>query len=205
MVGHRFRVRELQEDHVPEEVAVVWIIVAILVVAVLAVLALIALRRRRSEQLQERFGPEYERVVQERGDQRTAESELQERFHRRESFELRALDPGARQRYAERWERVQREFVDRPAGAIADADDLVSEVMRDRGYPVEGDFEQRAADVSVDHPQVVEEYRAAHAISRQSADGHASTEDLREAMVHFRALFDELLADEERRTTQTTR
>jgi FtsZ-interacting cell division protein ZipA len=171
----------------------VYVIVAIVVIA-LVIAALLVARQRRSQQLQEGFGPEYERTVEERGgDQRAAEAELQERRLRREEFEVRDLDRGARDRYAERWRAAQRRFVDQPGPAVGEADALVIEVMRERGYPVADEFEQRAADVSVDHPTVVEHYRAAHGISARATAGEASTEDLRQAMVHFRALFVELL------------
>ena len=141
--------------------------------------------------LREGFGPEYDRVVHERGDQRAGEAELRERRERRRSYDIRPLEAGERESYAERWQATQRRFVDQPASALGEADGLVGEVMSARGYPVE-DFEQQAADVSVDHPRVVEHYRAAHAISQANADQSASTEDLRQAMVHYRALFDEL-------------
>ena len=176
----------------------VFVIVAIVLIA-LVVAALVVSRQRRSQQLQEGFGPEYDRTVEERGgDRREAESELRERRQRRDQFEVRELEPAARDRYAERWRGAQRRFVDEPAPAVGEADALVMEVMRDRGYPVADEFDQRAADVSVDHPQVVEHYRAAHDISGRATAGEASTEDLRQAMVHFRALFVELLgADDE--------
>jgi hypothetical protein len=184
----------------------VWIIVAIVVIAAAAALGYTAMQRRRSQQLQQRFGPEYERTVEERGgDRREAESELQERFARREQFEVRELDPEARGRYAARWKQAQAHFVDQPAAAIAEADALVMEVMRDRGYPVADEFDQRAADVSVDHPDVVEHYRAAHGISTRATHGDAGTEDLRQAMVHFRALFAELLGAEEPHPTEAGR
>jgi hypothetical protein len=174
----------------------VYVILAILVIA-LIVAALIIMRQRRSQQLQEGFGPEYERTVEERGgDRREAEAELRERRERREKFEIRDLDDDARDRYVERWRAAQRRFVDEPAPAVGEADALVMEVMRERGYPVADEFEQRAADVSVDHPQVVEHYRAAHGISGRATAGDATTEDLRQAMVHFRALFAELLGYE---------
>ena len=179
-----------------------WVIVAILVVVVV-VLAVLLMRSRRSQQLQEDFGPEYGRVLADRGNRGEAESELAERRDRRAKLEIRELEPAARERYAERWSTAQRTFVDQPAPAVAEADALVSEVMRERGYPVSEDFEQRAADVSVDHPVVVEHYRAAHGISLRATEGDAGTEDLRQAMVHFRALFDELLGRDERVTSHT--
>jgi hypothetical protein len=174
----------------------VYAIVAIVLIA-LVVAGLLVARQRRSQQLQEGFGPEYDHTVEERGgDRRQAEAELQERRQRREKFEIRELDDDARDRYVERWRAAQRRFVDEPAPAVGEADALVIEVMRERGYPVADEFEQRAADVSVDHPKVVEHYRAAHAISSKATAGDASTEDLRQAMVHFRALFAELLGYE---------
>jgi FtsZ-interacting cell division protein ZipA len=173
------------------------VILAIVVIAVV-VAALLYSRQRRSQQLQEGFGPEYDRTLEERGgDRREAEAELHERRQRREQFEVRELEPAARDRYAERWRNAQRRFVDEPAPAVGEADALVIEVMRDRGYPVADEFDQRAADVSVDHPEVVEHYRAAHDISGRATAGDASTEDLRQAMVHFRALFVELLGRDE--------
>jgi hypothetical protein len=133
---------------------------------------------------------------------RRAESELAERERRREYLEIVPLEPAARERYAEAWRDTQARFVDSPEQAIREADHLVTEVMRERGYPME-DFDQRAADVSVDHPNVTENYRAAHATSLANDQGEASTEDLRQAMVHYRALFVELLeqpGEEARRT-----
>jgi predicted nucleic acid-binding protein len=176
---------------------VTWVLVAVLIVVVV-VLAVLLMRSRHSNRLQEQFGPEYERAVEERGDRREAEAELAERRQRRSQLDIRPLEPGARERYAERWQAAQRRFVDQPAPAVADADALVSAVMSERGYPVSDEFDQRAADISVDHPVVVEHYRAAHAISLRATAGDASTEDLRQAMVHFRALFEELLGREER-------
>ena len=170
------------------------VIVAVVLIA-LVVGALVLARQRRSQQLQEGFGPEYERTVSERGDRKQAEAELLERRKRHDRFEIRELDAAARDRYADRWRSAQRRFVDQPGPAVGEADALVMEVMRDRGYPVADEFEQRAADVSVDHPEVVEHYRAAHEISGRATTGEASTEDLRQAMVHFRGLFVELLGD----------
>jgi predicted nucleic acid-binding protein len=173
------------------ETLLIWVLLAI-IVALLCVVGALVVRQRRSAQLREGFGPEYDRVVQERGDQREAEAELRERRDRRRRYDIRPLEDSARERYAERWEETQRRFVDQPASAVAEADGLIGEVMRDRGYPVE-DFDQQAADLSVDHPEVVEHYRSAHAVSLASGDQNASTEDLRTAMVHYRALFSELL------------
>ena len=171
------------------------LLVAILVVIVLlALLAFFAGRQRRSRRLQDRFGPEYDRAVEQTGDRRAAEAELQERAERRESFDIVPLEPEARARYLEAWRSTQAQFVDEPAEATREADRLITSVMRDRGYPVD-DFDQRAADLSVDHPQVVDDYRAAHAIAARNDRSEASTEDLRQALVHYRSLFEELLED----------
>ena len=174
----------------------IWVLVAVIVV-LLCVVGFLVARQRRSAQLREGFGPEYDRVVQERGDQRAAEAELRERRDRRRQYDIRPLEESARKHYAERWEDTQRRFVDQPASAVAEADGLIGEVMRERGYPVE-DFDQRAADLSVDHSEVVEHYRSAHALSGANGHQNASTEDLREAMVHYRALFADLLDDNAR-------
>ncbi len=164
----------------------------VIVVLVLVALGLLVGRRRRTQRLQERFGPEYERTVVEAGDRRAAESELLERQAHRDKLDVVPLEPAARERYLEVWHRTQALFVDSPAEATREADRLIIGVMRDRGYPVD-DFEQRAADVSVDHPQVVHDYRAARASSAANEQWEASTEDLRQALVHYRSLFEELL------------
>jgi len=171
----------------------IWVLLAIVVV-LLAIIGVLVARQQRSRRLKDEFGPEYGRVVAERGDQRTAEKELADRRQRVGKFEIRPLDPAARERYLEQWAAAQRYFVDEPVGAVGQAHELVQRVMSDRGYPVEEDFARRTADLSVEHPAVVENYRAAHEISLRARDGQASTEQLRQAMVHFRALFDELLA-----------
>lgn len=169
------------------------ILVVLVVVVVVAVLAMWFLsRRRKSHELQERFGPEYEHAVHAHGSRQQAEEALEARAERVQQLHIRALSPEESTRYGESWRSVQAHFVDEPQVAIADADRLVSEVMQARGYPM-GEFEQRAADISVDHPRVVENYRAAHAIAAQSNSGEASTEDLRQAMVHYRSLFSELI------------
>jgi predicted nucleic acid-binding protein len=168
-----------------------WILIGVGVVVVIAV-ALFAADRRRSQQLEEKFGPEYGRAVRERGDRRAAESELREREQVRDRLEITPLSDRQRERYGREWEEVQSAFVDNPSSAVADADRLVAEVMRERGYPVD-DFEQQAAVVSVDHPDVVANYREGHAIYLRCDRGEASTEDLRQALQHYRALFDDLL------------
>ena len=148
--------------------------------------------RRRQTHLRDRFGPEYDHVVEATGDRRQAESELLRREERVKKFDIRNLSSEERSRYAEDWRKVQARFVDTPALAVAEADELVTDLMRARGYPMV-DFEQRAADVSVDHPQVIEHYRAAHSLAIRSERGTVDTEDLRQAMVHYRALFEDLL------------
>jgi hypothetical protein len=170
-----------------------WVLVAVVVV-LLVIIGVLVARQQRSQRLKDEFGPEYGRVVVERGDQRAAEKELADRRQRVGTFEIRPLDPADRERYLEQWAEAQRYFVDEPVGAVGQAHELVQRVMHDRGYPVDEDFEQRTADISVEHPAVVENYRAAHAISVRAGNGQASTEQLRQAMVHFRALFDDLLA-----------
>ena len=174
---------------------IVWIIVGIVVV-VLIVLAALAMRSRSRARLQERFGPEYEREVTARGSERDAARHLSNVADRRDQLDIRPLDRTARDRYTRRWEAVQSEFVDRPGGALDEADRLITDVMRDRGYPVD-DFSERAELVAADHPQVVEHYRAAHAARRnhQGRPGAVDTEELRQAFVHYRALFDELVLD----------
>jgi uncharacterized protein YneF (UPF0154 family) len=176
-----------------------WVLVGVVVV-LLVVIGLLLARQQRSRQLKQNFGPEYQRAVTQHGDQRSAEKELTDRRRRVEKFEIRPLDPVSRERYTERWGATQRYFVDEPIAAVGDAHALVQEVMRERGYPVEDDFEQRAADISVDHPNVVENYRAANKISLEARNGQANTEQLRQSMVHFRALFKDLLTpgDDER-------
>ncbi len=173
-----------------------WIVIAVAVVVAAAAAGYFLYARTRSRRLREGFGPEYDRAVADAPTRKEAEEELLERQRRREALHVRPLATDARERYLRDWQAAQERFVDDPEGAIGDADDLIQEVMRDRGYPVE-DFEQRAADLSVDHPHVVENYRAAHAIRRRHVHGEATTEDLRQAFVHYRALFEELLETRE--------
>jgi len=169
----------------------VWIVVAVVLLA-LAALAYWYSQQQKTKQLRQRFGSEYDHSVQTLGNERRAQEELQRRAERVEHLQLRPLPPEDRQRFGDSWQSVQAMFVDDPGRATHDADDLVTEVMRVRGYPTT-DFEQRAADISVEHPAVVEHYRAAYAIARRSERGEASTEDLRQALVHYRALFQDLL------------
>jgi hypothetical protein len=174
----------------------VTIVIAVLVVLALAVgLALTTgLRYRRSRQLRSRFGPEYERVVDATGDRGQAERSLEERVERRRKLQIRELSPADRDRHAREWRAVQSRFVDDPRGAVDEADALVSRVMTDLGYP-EGEFEQHAADVSVDHAAAVSGYRSAHSVLLSSARNQAATDDLRQAMVHYRELFTQLVGE----------
>jgi hypothetical protein len=173
-----------------------WIIIvaAVILIVLAAVWAYTQSRRRR--QLADRFGPEYERAVEERGDRRGAERELSERERQRERLDIIPLSSEARDRYSDSWRSVQTRFVDDPSAAVGEADRLVTDVMRERGYPID-DFDQRAADISVDHPDVVENYRAGHELYLKEDRGDADTEDLRQAFVHYRALFAELLETRE--------
>jgi hypothetical protein len=171
------------------------VIIAIVVIAVLAVLAVaafLAMQRRQSGHLRERFGPEYDRTLASSDGKRDAERELSEREKRVEKLCLREIEPEQRTAYAEEWKAVQARFVDQPAEAVGQADELVQRVMEARGYPLAG-FDRQAADISVDHPEVVTNYRAAHAIAETSRKDGATTEELRQAMVHYRELFCELL------------
>lgn len=169
------------------------IAIVVLIIAIAAVAVFVAQNQRRRG-LRERFGPEYERTVAEQGDPRSAERTLQERVDRRKQLDIRELPPESQARYAESWRGIQARFVDDPRTAVREADQLVTAVMRDRGYPTE-EFDQQAADVSVDHAGVVSNYRSAHAISVSDAEGRATTDDLRQAMVHYRTLFRELLGE----------
>jgi hypothetical protein len=173
---------------------------ALAVVVVLGIaLALAATRRRKSKLLKERFGPEYDHAVSEVGEPRAAEKELTARERARSKLDITELSPEARERYVATWRAVQAAFVDRPADALRDADGLVTEVMRDRGYPVD-DFERRVADISVDHPDVVENFRSARRTYESQDDGDAGTEDQREAFVHYRALFEKLVGADDNRS-----
>jgi hypothetical protein len=171
-----------------------WILIAVAVLVVVAVVWA-ALSRRRTQGLRQTFGPEYDRTLNETDSRRRAESELEARRDRRADLDIRPLTPAARARYEERWRQIQSAFVDDPSGALRGADESVILVMRERGYPMD-DFDQRAADLSVDHPDLVQNYRAAHGIALANEQGQASTEDLRQGMVSYRSLFEELLGDD---------
>jgi len=168
------------------------IVLAVALIAAIGAAVWMYMQKRRTDTLRSDFGPEYERTVHEHRDQREAERDLEQRRERVEQLHIQPLPAAERDRFAEQWHTVQAQFVDDPNGATGEADHLVGEVMQARGYPV-GDFEQRAADVSVNHPRVVEHYRAAHAIAIRNRRDSADTEDLRQAMVHYRALFEDLL------------
>jgi hypothetical protein len=176
------------------------IVVAIAVVAVIVAVGiaiLFSIRKRRTGKLRAQFGDtEYARAVKEGGSQRKAETVLDKRAERVEALHIRPLGPADRARFVESWRKVQARFVDGPGGAVVEADQLLGEVMSTRGYPV-SDFGQRAADISVNYPLVLENYRAAHEIAVRQTSGQASTEELRQAMIHYRALFDELVAEPE--------
>jgi hypothetical protein len=169
---------------------VVAVIVIVLVVVVLALIVGIQQNKRR--RLRERFGPEYERRVETSGDRREAEREMHDLARERDGLDIKPLDPDARERYVAVWGQVQAQFVDEPQTALESANTLVGQVMRDRGYPVD-DFERRADLITVDHPGVVDHYRAAHDVQVRSSEGGVTTEEQRVAFVHYRELFAELV------------
>jgi hypothetical protein len=172
-----------------------WFFIAaggLIALTLILILVLSVTGRRKTRRLKEHFGAEYERAVDDAGGQRAAEQELVAREHKRQKLDIAALSPAAHQRYAQQWTDIQRSFVDDPAEAVGYADRLVTEVMRERGYPV-ADFEQRAADISVDHPDTVEHYRAAHTLHLAQEQADIGTEAQRQAFVHYRALFEQLL------------
>jgi nitrogen fixation-related uncharacterized protein len=170
-------------------VVILTVVVAVILVALGWVLLL---WRRRSQRLQEQFGPEYKHAVRQYGDAHKAEAELAARETRVRKLKIRSLTHEEQSRFAEMWRRTQASFVDEPSKAIAEADGLIKEVMQTRGYPV-GDFDRRAADISVDYPSVVTNYRAGREIAERNKSGGATTEDLRQAMMHYRSLFEELV------------
>ncbi|HEY1470493.1 MAG TPA: hypothetical protein VGF61_15730 [Candidatus Acidoferrum sp.] len=178
------------------------VLIALVIVVVVAVGLLV--RNQRSKRLRSRFGPEYHRAVEETGSATQAESRLEKLEKRVEGFKIRELSPADRANFLAAWQKIQARFVDDPRGAVTEADKLIQSIMSARGYPVT-EFEQRAADISVDHPLVVEHYRAGHDISIRHTQGLASTEDLRQAMIHYRTLFTELAGEPELTHSMTGR
>jgi hypothetical protein len=178
----------------------VWIVIAVAAIVIIAAVAYAFAQKRRHEELRKQFGPEYDRTIGDAGGVRRGESELEARRERREQLNIRPLSPDAAKEYGSRWDETQRRFVDDPQGALVEADDLIVQVMRDRGYPMD-DFDQRSADISVDHPDVVEHYRSAHDISIRAKDDdrQVSTEEMRQGLVHYRELFSRLLGPDDRR------
>ena len=169
-----------------------WYIVGGVVILALIVIGIAVAQKNRSQQLRSKFGPEYDRTVQQAGNRKEAEAELANREKRVKRMHIEELPAGARTRYTEEWRTVQQRFVDEPKSALLNADQLVTNVMRDRGYPTQ-DFQQNVADLSPDHPHVIENYRAAHGIVERVQSNSASTEDMRQALVYYRSLFDDLL------------
>ena len=162
-----------------------WIVIAAIVLLVIVVAAIVGAARMRRRRLQSTFGSEYDRTVDDVGKRRRAEAQLADRVEQRESIDVHPLSEAARDRYGEEWTALQVRFVDRPQAAVVDADELITQVIRDCGYPVD-DFESQADLVSVDHPEVVSHYRDAHGIYERQRDGTASTEDLRRPVISYR-------------------
>ena len=172
------------------------VLVAVIFLIIGGVIAMAAMRVQRTKRLKDRFGPEYERAISEIGDKRQAEDELDARLAHVNTLDIRALTAEEVNRYALEWQKTQTEFVDEPLSALQKADRLIREVMKARGYPVE-DFEQRAADISVDYPELVSDYRGMHMIAVKEKEDEVSTEEMRQAMVHGRTLFENLIRQEE--------
>lgn len=177
---------------------VVIIVVIVVVLVIAAILYGVQVSRRK--QLQNTFGPEYDRVVADTGSRSDAEKELREREKRHAELELKPLSKESKAEYSTAWEEVQIDFVDNPEQAVATADELVTRLIAERGYPT-GDYDDQLANLSVEHAQTLSHYRDAHAISQRSQNGEASTEDLRQALVHYRALFADLLGTDPLKTS----
>jgi len=171
-----------------------WIVIAAVAVLAIALLVMWTAARRRHRHLEGRFGPEYDRTVDSADSRRKAERELRDRETQHAELDLKPLSDAARERYESQWNSLQQSFVDRPQVAVADADSLVTDVMRERGYPID-DFDAKSRLVSVDHPDVVENYRRGHDIYIKTVEGKASTEDLRVAVISYRALFENLVRE----------
>ncbi len=176
-------------------VVILIVVVVVLLVIALAAAGLVLSRRRRSKELEERYGPEYERSLAETGDRRATEAQLEEREKRHDQLDVRDLRPEERERYSASWTTIQQSFVDDPVQAVHQADSLVTDIMRTRGYPVD-DFERRAEDISVEHPQVVAHYRSARDIRQATENGTADTEQQRHAVTSYRELIDALLGSD---------
>jgi len=179
------------------------VIVLVIILLVVLVAIAFAVRAARRKKLQNTFGPEYDRVVADSGSRADAEKELREREKRHAELELKPLSPEATAKYSAAWEEVQIQFVDNPGEAVATADDLTTKLITERGYPT-GDYDDQLASLSVEHARTLSHYRDAHEISRRSKDGEASTEDLRQALVHYRALFADLLGENPVQSSATT-
>ena len=192
--GTRFALSSIQEDH-PMAIDPLYIWIALGAVALLVIVGLItsSSRRARSESLRQKFGSEYDHVVNEAGSRKRAEQDLLARKAEVDRYDIRPLNASERERYRGDWQKVERHFLERPTTAVVEAEEIVADIMRVQGYPM-GDFEKHAAQLSVRHPRVIEHYRAGHRVIEGPA-GSASTEDLRQAMLHYRALFDELILD----------
>ena len=175
---------------------IIFSVIALVVLVGAGIATFLLLQKRRTGKLRSKFGgAEYDRAMKEGGTRRKAEAGLDKRAERVEGLHLQPLSVGDRTRFQDTWQRIQTRFVDGPAGAVLEADQLLGDVMSKRGYPV-SDFEQRAADISVDHPMVLANYRTAHDIAIRQTKGQASTEDLRQAMIHYRSLFEELVSEQ---------
>lgn len=180
------------------------VVILVVVIAVVLAAAVLMFMRNRSKKLQERFGPEYERSVRASGGRLKGEAELEKLEKRVGSYSIRPLSSANRDRFQQSWRSIQTKFVDDPAGAFAQADGLLAEAVSARGYPM-ADFEQRAAEISVDHGSVVEYYRMGHAIALRQQQNQATTEELRQGMIHYRALFDELVGEPEQPSARAAR
>ncbi len=180
-----------------------WVaVIVVVLVAILVIGYLVARQNRQRHHLQDQFGPEYDRTLQERDSRKEAEQELLAREERHDKLDIKPLDQETRQNYSSKWSDVQEHFVDAPGFAVTEADALVTSVMADRGYPTE-EFEQQVNDLSVAHAATLDHYRQAHDVSRRAARQEASTEELRQAMVHYRVLFQELLETPGRSTPRS--